>query len=428
VTPTRKEEAALRKTADKMLERLQASSKSYGEVRDIQLGGSFAKGTWLPHDVDLDIFIRIADSVGNSRFEQIGLAMGEDAVEGYPHGKKYAQHPYTEATVEGVKVNIVPCYDVKPGNWKSAADRSLYHVEFVKTKMSEKEKLQVRLLKRFMKSIGVYGAEIEKEGFSGYAAEVLTYSHRSFGEVLGSFAGLRLEEGESFSLKDPVDPGRELATAISGESVARMVLASRGFIDAPELAYFKKIRQRVRKSLIGRLYCVRFEHIPLSEDTLWGELKKSTRQLVRFIESQGFVVIRAAAISNDVDKSAIVLLPMFEELPEISERVGPSVYLAEEVKKFVEKNRDKAELIWVTDDARVRMLQKRRFMKLERLLDQICRQDIEKVGASRDIVLSIKRTGRVLSGHALLREHAKESWFAEGIDQIVSDSIGTNQD
>jgi len=46
-------------------------------------------------------------------------------------GKKYAQHPYTEATVEGVRVNIVPCFDVKAGEWMSAADRSPYHVELI---------------------------------------------------------------------------------------------------------------------------------------------------------------------------------------------------------------------------------------------------------------------------------------------------------
>ena len=178
VKPSSTDEVHLRKTADEMLNRVKDAAGRFEEVRGVHLGGSFAKGTWLPNDVDLDIFLRIADNVEDARFEQVGLKVGEEAVKGYPHGKKYAQHPYTEAKVDGVKVNVVPCYDVKPGRWKSAADRSLYHVKFVNENMDDASKLQVRLLKRFMKVVGVYGAEIEKEGFSGYASEVLVFHTR----------------------------------------------------------------------------------------------------------------------------------------------------------------------------------------------------------------------------------------------------------
>jgi len=426
VMPSARDEVSLQKIAKKMLERVEAASSRFKEVRGVHLGGSFAKGTWLPRDVDLDIFVRIKDNVEGPRFERIGLTVGEEAVRGYPHGKKYAQHPYTEATVDEVKVNIVPCYDVKPGKWKSAADRSLYHVEFVKEKMGDRERLQVRLLKRFMKVVGVYGAEIEYEGFSGYACEVLVYSHGSFEGVLSYFAHLKVAREKLFTLKDPVDPERELATAVSGETLARMILASRAFLDAPELAYFKKVERKTRKRLIRRLYCIRFDHAPLSEDTLWGELKKSTRQLVKHVEDQGFIIARSAAISNDTDKSAILLLPEFDELPEIVERSGPSVDLADEVKRFVLKNRDKAELIWASEDGKVHVLQERKFTGLGKLLEELCGREIEGIGASRDVALSIKRTGRVLTGAAIGAERARESWFGEGVDSIITDTIGTD--
>ena len=177
--------------------------------------------------------MKISPRVDEARFESIGLNVGRAAARGYPHGKKYAQHPYTEATVDGVKVNIVPCYDVKPGEWKSAADRSPYHVEFVRKHLDEEKKTQVRLLKRFMKVVGVYGAEIENEGFSGYAAEVLVHLHGSFEKVLEYFATLRPSGESLFTLKDPVDEERELSRAISKETVARMILASRAFLGSP---------------------------------------------------------------------------------------------------------------------------------------------------------------------------------------------------
>ena len=55
--------------------------------------------------------VKFAKEVDNQTFESIGLKVGKEAARGYRPGKKYAQHPYTEATVDGVKVNIVPCYE-----------------------------------------------------------------------------------------------------------------------------------------------------------------------------------------------------------------------------------------------------------------------------------------------------------------------------
>jgi tRNA nucleotidyltransferase (CCA-adding enzyme) len=426
VTPTAREESSLRRRAKEVLARVETASSRFEEVSGVHLGGSFAKGTWLPRDVDLDIFVRMAEDVDGARFEKVGLSIGEEAVRGYPHGKKYAQHPYTEADVDGVKVNIVPCYDVKAGGWKSAADRSLFHVEFVNGHMSRFEKHQVRLLKRFMKAVGVYGAEIENEGFSGYATEVLVHSHGSFERVLTYFAHLRVSEKSPFTLRDPVDPDRELAAAVSKEKVARMVLASRSFLRSPGPAYFSKVRSKVRRKLAAKVFAIRFDHPSLSEDTLWGELKKSTRQVARYVESYGFSLSRASPASNNLDKSAILLLPEVDELSSLVERVGPTADMAGEAERFIAKNAEKSELIWVGDDGKVHVLQRRRFTKLSDLLGRVRSESIDEIGASKDVTASIKKTGRVLSGRGVTEESDKEEWFGEGVDAIVSDSIGTD--
>ena len=426
VTPGPEEEARLGRTAAKVMAKVESAAASFGEVSSVTPGGSFAKGTWLPGDVDIDIFVKIAPSVDEARFELIGLGVGREAARGYPHGKKYAQHPYTEATIDGVKVNIVPCYDVKPGEWKSAADRSPYHVEFVMGHMDAVKKTQVRLLKRFMKVVGVYGAEIEKQGFSGYATEVLVFLHGDFEKSLKYFATLKPTDGVLFEIKDPIDEERELSRAISKESVARMVLASRAFLDRPELRFFRRVDPVVKKELTRSLYAVRFDHKQLSEDTLWGELKKSTRQLVKYVEGRGFTVSRATACSNDLDSSAIILLPETETLSEMEERVGPGVELAPEVDRFIAKNRKKAKLVWAAEDGRIHILQKRENTELSGLLAGL-RFNISSLGASREVASSIRRNGRILHGAALQRETSKEGWFREGVERVVSNSVGTDR-
>ena len=430
VLPKPGEEARMERVAQKVMRRVQAAAQPYDEIKGVILGGSFAKETWLPKDrdttPDIDIFVKLAKEVDNGRFESIGLKVGKEAARGYRPGKKYAQHPYTEATVDGVKVNIVPCYDVRPGEWRSAADRSPYHVEFVKRTLDEEKRTQVRLLKRFMKTVGVYGAEIENEGFSGYAAEVLVYNQGSLEGALRFFAGLKPVGETLLSLKDPVDADRELARAISKETVARMVLASRAFLSESELAYFTRVRRKTRRGLATRLYVIRFDHRALSEDTLWGELKRSTKQLVRYLEERGFKIIRASAASNNSDRSAIMLLPERDHLSDLEERVGPEVERPAEVERFIAKNKDRAELVWAGEDGRVHLLQKRGQTDLGSVLTEVRVKQIDRVGASREVAAAIRKSGRVVAGRAILEEASKERWLGEGVEEIVADSIGTD--
>ncbi len=425
VIPTAAAETKTRRVAEKVLSKVERAAKEHPEITGVFLGGSYAKDTWLAGDVDIDIFVEIATAVGEKRFEEVGLQVGRDAVRGHKFGKKYAQHPYTEAFVDGLKVNIVPCYDVKPGEWKSAADRSVHHVIFVKENLDDEARVQVRLLKKFMKTVGVYGAEIEKEGFSGYAAEVLVHKHKAFEPVLRSFATLRAQSEETFySLFDPIDAERDLAKAISRETIARMVLASRAFLERPAIDFFKRVKGTERPRLLKEVYVIAFEHREISEDTLWGELKRSARQVAKHVREEGFKLARVGAASDGATASAIILLPEVDALPELEERVGPSVEMSEGAKSFVSKNRGQAEFIWVSEDGRLRLLRKRRFRSLSEFLDSLLESGLKRTGASKEIAESIDGSGRVLHGERLKKESERKAWLRDGLRSILSDPVG----
>ncbi len=386
--------------------------------------GSFAKDTWLPGDVDIDVFVKVSTGVDEKRFEEIGLGVGKESLRGFEPGKKYAQHPYTEATVDGFKVNVVPCYDVKPGEWRSAADRSVHHVTFVRDNLDNAARLEVRLLKKFMKGVGVYGAEIETEGFSGYATEVLVHRHKSFESVLRWFAAfVPSSKDEYFSLFDPIDEKRDLGKAMSRETVARMVLASRGFLATPSMKHFAGIRGKGRPRLRRQAYVMLFEHAELSEDTLWGELRRSARKFAKHVREEGFALARVEAASDKVRSSAIIFLPIVESLPPLEEKVGPGVELLEASKRFVEKNRPRAEMIWVGDDGRLRLLTQRRYTSLAELLEQTIKS-VEDIGVSKEVGRGLKTSGRLLRGDRLRKESEKKEWLREGLARALSDSVG----
>jgi len=425
VVPSPKETAKVSRLAGRLLQKTRGAAERFPEVREVLMGGSFAKGTWLPKHVDLDIFVKIDPAAPVERFEKVGLAIGSGATRGYPMGKKYAQHPYTEATVEGVRVNIVPCFAVKAGEWKSAADRSPYHVELVDG-LPPESKNQIRLLKLFMTGVGVYGAEIQRQGFSGYVAEVLVIKHGDFESVIRWFADYGMPaNGRIFSLPDPVDEGRDLGMAVSGDSLGRMVLACREFLRRPGLAYFGVMKGKVRASLGGDVYAVLFSHSEMSEDTLWGELRKTLKHLVRHLEVQGFTVARAMAASDNVSKSAILLIPEFTNLPAVEQRVGPTVDRRKDVEAFISTNLKKSRLIWVDDEARVRLLRPRRYTRLHDIIGDAIGGKAGPIGASKEIEDGMKKSGVVLHGRALARAASSSKWLRDGIREITSDAIGT---
>jgi tRNA nucleotidyltransferase (CCA-adding enzyme) len=427
VTPTRDDERMLTEIAERIFKKTVLAAKKYPEVTGTLLGGSLAKGTWLPGEADVDIFVKISPLVDERRFEEIGLKVGRKAVRGYPYGKKYAQHPYTEATVDGVKVNVVPCYDVRAGEWRSAADRSQYHVKFILENFDDTRRLQARLLKRFLGVIGVYGAEIETEGFSGYVAEVLVHDHGSLEGVVKFFANLKPVSDEVFfTLRDPIDSKRDLAKAISMESLAKMVIASRAYLKNPSIEFFSGKGRIVRRALTKKVIALRFDHAELSEDTLWGELKRTSRHLMKHLAFHGYRTVRTSITSDRRTKSAILLLPEMEELPELEERIGPHVKFAKESEEFTAKNRDRSEMIWVGEDGRLHSLQRRRYRSLMRLLEDIIGGQISELGASRDITVAILGTGKLRRGSTLAREARSEKWLREGLTELVSDTIGTD--
>jgi tRNA nucleotidyltransferase (CCA-adding enzyme) len=427
VVPGENERVRVDRIARLALSKTRSASRKFPEVRGVVLGGSFAKGTWLPKDADVDIFVRIDTSTSEPRFEHVGLVVGAGAMAGYSMGKKYAQHPYTEAVIEGVKVNIVPCYAVSKKRWMSAADRSPFHVRLVKG-LPEDQKTQIRLLKKFMKAIGVYGAEIETQGFSGYVAEVLTIRHRTFAGVLQYFADYEVSaQDRLFSLPDPVDESRDLGIAVSGEKLGRLILASREFLRKPRKAYFERVTGAARPGLKDAVIAVVFTHRRLSEDILWGELRRTMKHIVKHVEARGFTIARAMAASNNSDSSAFLLMPEFASLPALEQRVGPTVDLRKETLSFISINRLKAKLVWVDDEARLRLLQERDHTHLVDLLGDVVKGRVGPIGASDEVGRAMARSAEILTGKTLLRFAGSRDWVANGINEIVSDAIGTRQ-
>jgi len=181
IVPSEDERAKAKKAELELRKRLDEILKNYPQL-EYRFLGSYARDTWLKGNLEIDVFILFPEGTPKDELERIGLEIGKAVVDEYE--LRYAAHPYVHGIVEGVEVDIVPCYKLKSAEKiKSAVDRTPFHHEWLKDRIKGKEN-DVRLLKKFLKVAGIYGAEYKVKGFSGYLCELLVVFYGSFIDVI----------------------------------------------------------------------------------------------------------------------------------------------------------------------------------------------------------------------------------------------------
>ena len=412
--PQRKDSMKLQKIAQHVTDLIDKSIKTIDDDRilGLSVGGSYAKGTWLTEDNDIDFFVRINPNVNKREFEQLGTRIGLSALRKYRPYLRYSDHPYVEAKIQKVRINIVPCYQVNRGQWKSAADRSPFHTIFMTENLDENMKGQVRILKTFLKSIGIYGSQLSVGGFSGYVTEILILRYRSFIEAISLVANMNRDKqlialnepdphylpsfNSSIIIIDPIDPRRNLGAAISAESLGKFILAARSLIQNPSIGYFKSIENkfdiRVLEKVKPNLLIVEFKIRKRSPDVIWGQLKRSLTALSKQLSISGFNAFGSTCITDENEYAAFVFLVEFTTLPSFTLNVGPEVFRKRDTETFIEKKMKKLTPFWINGNMRVVTISERNNLSAKEYLSELLSGNVSNVGINKDIIDDL-RTG-----------------------------------
>ena len=83
VIPTRQEKEKMQALSNNLVELVKKEAAKYPEVTLVELGGSYAKGTWLKGKLDLDIFVKIKKETEEKQFEEIGKKIGFASMKKY---------------------------------------------------------------------------------------------------------------------------------------------------------------------------------------------------------------------------------------------------------------------------------------------------------------------------------------------------------
>jgi tRNA nucleotidyltransferase (CCA-adding enzyme) len=365
ITPTWKDRAKIEALAKQLEQRTATACKAHGIKATVRVEGSVAKDTWLREEPDIDIFMRLPTSIPRKDLGEISLKIAREATQGSRQIERFAEHPYLEAFVDGVRVNIVPCYDAEPGEWLSATDRTPFHTDYVKKRLNESLRGEVRLLKKFLQGIKAYGAEIKTGGFSGYLCELLILHHESFPKTLKAFAHytprttidiehhykgrereLRLLFPEPLVIVDPVDKGRNVASAVQLQKLYTFVAAARAYLKKPATAFFypPKTKALPAKALKNQLenqgsdiIFLTLDKINAVPDVLWGQLYRTQRSLRKQIELNDFKVLRDAAWSDEKTLNAFIIELQQRRLPNTRKHLGPPLEREKECENFLSK-------------------------------------------------------------------------------------------
>ena len=415
--PGRQEEEKIGKLAEQLLDLVKKEAAKYSEVTSVELGGSYAKGTWLKGKLDLDIFVKMKKETDEKKFEEIGIKIGFDSMKKFSPFMRYSEHPYVEANAQGTRVNVVPCYDVEIGQWKSAADRSSFHTRFILENLDGIKKDEVRLLKKFLRGIGIYGAEIATEGFGGYVSEVLIYHYGSFIKVLeaaanfsqGQVIGNPTKKFETaFVLIDPIDSNRNLGTAISAQNFGTFILAARAFLKKQSLVFFNGKKSLPDKNNLKNVLVVKFGYKKRSPDIIWGQVKRGSSALAVQLELGGFKVLRRGAVTDEKSEAAMLFLLHSTTIEKLMVKNGPDVFRKPESESFILRN-SKNKLTWVDDQGKILSLQQREFHDAKKFLQSLLKKNLANAGIPSGIIPDMKRSFVISGGHQVTSKSIKKA-------------------
>ncbi|MEM2988562.1 MAG: CCA tRNA nucleotidyltransferase [Candidatus Bathyarchaeia archaeon] len=411
--------------AEGLMKRLGEEVLGSGLDIEVRLEGSVAKGTWIRGEADLDIFLRFPRGIDRETFRKKALEIGKGVLREHRPYERYSEHPYVEAVVDGVVVDIVPCYRVEPGDWLSSTDRTPYHTQYVIERLGEREKDEVRLLKRFLKANGLYGADAKVRGFSGMLCETLILKYGSFASLLegasawgrpeiidveGHYSGREGEAGELFRepliVIDPVDRNRNLASALSEENLWRFVALARAFLEEPSRDFFFPREAILGPRELGAelarrgscLAILAFGRADAVVDVVWSQLRKSEAALRRALEREGFKVYRASAWTDEEYMSAIAFELEAGELPPLELHMGPPVLKGADSERFLRKHRGAEDTVgepWVRGD-RWAVEKLRRLRRVEDALEEFVKGGGGALGIPKRIADAIERGHEIL--------------------------------
>ncbi len=329
--------------------------------------GSAARDTGLRGDRDIDLFVAFPRDMNEEAIVKKTFDAAKKAVK-TKWETHYAEHPYLQSNVAGFQIEVIPCFKVEPNTGiKSAVDRSPLHMDYLQKKLTQRQRRDVRVLKKLLKTNQIYGAEVEIGGFSGLVCEQLMLKYGDLENLLreasvwlpptivdyegtwnsetkqGKVELLHRFKDAPIILIDVIDRNRNAAAAISSQSLAKFILLAKAFVKKPSENFFKEKSQLASQSKAKMLnktiakrstafLLIELKKPDVVDDILFPQFKRTEKNICKQLEAVGFHLFGSC---DSYSTGQLLFEVKSSELPKVKQLVGPPAWHSENVAGFL---------------------------------------------------------------------------------------------
>lgn len=360
-TPTRAEEEKVRAVVKEILDKVNSRLKKDKTDAKLIVGGSVAKGTWLPGISDSDFFLMFNyEKFSEKSYELSSLAEKTLKKCFRQIERLHGSRDYFSADYKGFYLEFVPVLEIKNvKEEKNITDASPLHVDWIKDKIKGNNNLaaDIRLSKQFCKAQGIYGAESYISGFSGHVIEILVIYYGSFLKFLANACKWKEKDvidvechykNKSEALKainasklqspiivvDPVEPDRNAVAALSKEKFLYFKSACNKFLRNPSLDSFKEkrfdIKDLIKNKKDRKLIVLEAKPERKKIDIAGAKLLKKFQTMQEKLKENEFTILKSGWWWDEKKPAVFWFYFDKKELPKTKLHIGPPVKIKKE--------------------------------------------------------------------------------------------------
>ncbi len=235
---------------------------------------------------------------------------------------------------------------------------------------------------------------------------------------------------EPLVIVDPVDKGRNVASAVQPQKLYTFIGAARAFLKKPSEDFFyppklEVLSAEALKSQLGHrgsstvfLVIGELKAVP---DVLWGQLYRSKRSLRTLLELNDYKVLKDAVWSNEKSLSVFIFELEQQVLPNVKKHLGPPLEREAECEKYLAKYADNEKVISgpYIEDGRWMVELPRKTTDAVVLLKEKLADGGKNAGVADLIAKTIQKNLKVLVNSEVLEVYEGNVDFAEVLTDFL---------
>jgi len=238
---------------------------------------------------------------------------------------------------------------------------------------------------------------------------------------------------EPLVVVDPVDKGRNVASAVRPRKLYAFVAAARAFLENPDTEFFyppktmalpaEKLKQKLQDRGSAIIFLA-FGEVDAVPDILWGQLYKSQRSLRKLIQLSGFSVLRDLPWSDEKNVNVFIFELEQRLISLVKKHLGPPLEKKYECGKFLLKHVKSPNTVSgpYIEDGRWVVEIRRKYTDVNVLLKEKLGDGGRNAGVAEKISKKLRKGFNIFVNEEIAEVYKKNSEFAKFLTEFLSGS------